>query len=84
MGYERSMGMLDQLDLDAVGRLDRADLPVPVDVLTSSLPMDSTAMSAGPHPVPSRAPKSTTALLPGLLRRDGIAEVRLVVVGELG
>ena len=27
------MGMLDQLDLDAVKRLYRADLPVPVDVL---------------------------------------------------
>jgi hypothetical protein len=27
------MGMLDQLDLDAVKRLYRADLPTPVDVL---------------------------------------------------
>ena len=33
MYYHCLMGMLDQLDIDAVKRLYRADLPVPVDVL---------------------------------------------------
>lgn len=33
MYYHFLMGMLDQLDIDAVKRLYRADLPVPVDVL---------------------------------------------------
>jgi uncharacterized protein (DUF1330 family) len=33
MYYHRLMGMLEQLDIDAVKRLYRADLPVPVDVL---------------------------------------------------
>ena len=33
MHYHCVMGMLDQLDIDAVKRLYRADLPVPVDVL---------------------------------------------------
>lgn len=31
--YKPSMGMLDQLDLEAVKRLYRADLPTPIDVL---------------------------------------------------